>query len=128
MAISGTFRHLKAWQKAFDLAQSLYRATRSFPREEVFGLTSQIRRAAVSVVSNIAEGKGRASDKDLLRFLGNAKGSLFELETQIVLSERLCYLNKTDAQRLIAQITETGKLISGLMRALGPAPDVRGAA
>ncbi len=126
--MSGTFRDLKAWQKAFDLAQSLYRATRSFPREEVFGLTSQIRRAAVSVVSNIAEGKGRASDKDLLRFLGNAKGSLFELETQIVLSERLCYLNKTDAQRLIAQITETGKLISGLMRALGPAPDVRGAA
>jgi len=126
--MSGTFRDLKAWQKAFDLAQSLYRATRSFPREEVFGLTSQIRRAAVSVVSNIAEGKGRASDKDLLRFLGNAMGSLFELETQIVLSERLCYLNKTDAQRLIAQITETGKLISGLMRALGPAPDVRGAA
>jgi four helix bundle protein len=126
--MSGTFRDLKAWQKAFELAQSLYRATRSFPREEVFGLTSQIRRAGVSVVSNIAEGKGRASDKDLLRFLGNARGSLFELETQIALSESLCYLNKTDAQRLIEQITETGKLISGLMRALGPAPDVRGVA
>jgi four helix bundle protein len=63
-------------------------------------------------VSKVAEGKGRASDGDLLRFLGNAKGSLFELETQIALSESLCYLNKADAQRLIAQITETGTLIS----------------
>ena len=61
--MSGTFRDLKAWQKAFDLALSMYRVTRSFPREEAFGLTSQMRRAAVSVVSNIAEGKGRASDK-----------------------------------------------------------------
>lgn len=92
--MSGTFRDLKAWQKAFDLALSMYRVTRSFPREEAFGLTSQMRRAAVSVVSNIAEGKGRASDKDLLRFLGNAKGSLFELETQTALSESLCYLTK----------------------------------
>jgi len=86
-----------------------------------------MRRAAVSVVSNIAEGKGRASDKDLLRFLGNAKGSLFELETQTALSESLCYLTKTDAERLLGQITKTGKLISGLMRALSPAPDSRGA-
>ena len=76
--MSSTFRDLKAWQKSFELALSAYSITRSFPREEMYGLTTQIRRAAVSVVSNIAEGKGRASDKDLLRFLGNAKGSLFE--------------------------------------------------
>jgi four helix bundle protein len=82
------------------------------------GLTSQIRRAAVSVVSNIAEGKGRASDKDLLRFLGNAKGSLFELETQVALSESLAYIDQIDAQVLIGQITETGKLI-------GQRPDTR---
>jgi four helix bundle protein len=126
--MSGTFKDLMAWQRAFDLALSVYAATRTFPREEAFGLTSQIRRAAVSLVSNIAEGKGRASDKDLLRFLGNSKGSLFELETQIALSERLCYLSKSDAQNLMAQITETGKLISGLMRALRPQADSRSAA
>ncbi len=118
--MSGTFRDLKAWQKAFELAFQVYQVTRSFPREEMYGLTSQIRRAAVSVASNIAEGKGRASDKDLQRFLGNAKGSLFELETQLALSERLSYLNHNDAENLISQITETGKLVSGLMRALTP--------
>jgi four helix bundle protein len=71
--MSGTFRDLKAWQKAFDLALEIYRVTRSFPREKMYGLTSQVRRAAVSAVSNIAEGKGRASNKELLRFLGIAK-------------------------------------------------------
>lgn len=120
--MSGTFRDLKSWQKAFDLALDVYRVTRCFPREEMYGLTSQLRRAAVSVLSNIAEGKGRASDKDLLRFLGNAKGSLFELETQLALAERLSYLAKTEAQRLQDEITETGKLLSGLMRAFDQAP------
>jgi four helix bundle protein len=119
-SMSGTFKDLKSWQRAFDLALDIYGVTRSFPREEMYGLTSQLRRAAVSVVSNIAEGKGRASDKDLLRFLGNAKGSLFELETQVALSERLSYMTDADAMRVIAKITETGKLISGLMRALTP--------
>lgn len=71
--MSGTFKDLKSWQKAFDLTLNIYRVTKSFPREEIYGLTSQMRRAAVSVVSNIAEGKGRASDKDLLRYLGIAK-------------------------------------------------------
>jgi len=118
--MSGTFRDLKAWQKAFELALEVYQVTRSFPREEMYGLTSQVRRAAVSAVSNIAEGKGRASDKELLRFLGIAKGSLFELETQIALSESLSYLSKNDAQALIGKVTETGKLVSGLMRAFEP--------
>src|SRR5437016_9098630 len=115
--MSGTFRDLKYWQKAFDLAFNVYNVTKRFPREETYGLVAQLRRAAVSVVSNIAEGKGRASDKDLLRFLGNAKGSLFELETQVALSERLSYLNQSDARELISEITQTGKLLSGLMRA-----------
>jgi four helix bundle protein len=110
------------------LASDVYKITRSFPREEIYGLTSQMRRAAVSVPSNIAEGKGRASDKDLLRFLGNAKGSLFELETQVALSEQLAYLSHNDAQRLIGQITETGKLVSGLMRAVTPPPGVKSVA
>jgi four helix bundle protein len=110
------------------LAFHAYTATRNFPREEMYGLTSQIRRAAVSVASNIAEGKGRASDKDLMRFLGNAKGSLFELETQVALSERLSYLSHTEAKGLIAEITETGKLVSGLMRAVTPAAEVKSVA
>lgn len=115
--MSGTFRDLKCWQKAFDLSLTIYNATRSFPKEETFGLTSQLRRAAVSVVSNIAEGKGRNSDKDLLRFLANARGSLFELETQISLSERLGYIGRPESAELLAQISETGKLINGLIRA-----------
>ena len=122
--MSGTFRDLKAWQKAFELALDVYRITRSFPREEIYGLTSQVRRAAVSAVSNIAEGKGRASDKELLRFLGIAKGSLFELETQISLSESLSYVSKDEAQALIGKVTETGKLVSGLMRAFEPAREL----
>jgi four helix bundle protein len=126
--MSGTFRDLKVWQKAFELAFHLYKTTHSFPREEMYGLSSQIRSAAVSVASNIAEGKGRASDKDLLRFLGNAKGSLFELETQVALAERLSYVSHNDAQILIAEITETGKLVSGLMRAVTPAENVKSVA
>jgi four helix bundle protein len=78
--MSGTFRDLESWQKAFHLALAVYSATRAFPREETYGLTIQLRRAAVSVVSNIAEGKGRTSDKELLQFLSTAKGSLFELK------------------------------------------------
>lgn len=126
--MSGTFRDLKAWQRAFELAVSLYRLTARLPKEELYGLTSQIRRAAVSVVSNIAEGKGRASDRDLLRFLGNAKGSLFELETQIELAERLSYISAPEARKEIQQITETGKLVSGLMRALDPGTHSRSVA
>ena len=75
--MSGTFRDLQSWQKAFQLTIEVYSVTRMFPREETYGLTSQLRRAAVSVVSNIAESKGRSTDKDALHFLSNAKGSLF---------------------------------------------------
>lgn len=75
--MSGTYRDLKAWQRAFDLTVRIYEATRVFPRDEAYGLTSQLRRAAVSVVSKIAEGKGRNSDRDTLRFLANARGFAF---------------------------------------------------
>jgi four helix bundle protein len=85
--MSGTFRDLEVWQKAFSLSLTVYSATRTFPKEETYGLASQLRRAAVSVVSNIAEGKGRSSDKELLHFLSNASGSLFELETQLELAK-----------------------------------------
>ena len=76
------YTDLKAWQGAKDLALEIYRCTRTFPRDELYGLTSQMRQAAVSVPSNIAEGKGRYSQKELLQFLFRARGSLLELETQ----------------------------------------------
>lgn len=115
--MSGTFRDLKCWQKALDLTLLIYRATRTFPKDEVYGLTSQLRRAAVSVVSNIAEGKGRFSDKELLQFLGIAKGSLFEVETQLLLAEHLAYLNAKQAEELAAQVGETGRLLNGFIKA-----------
>jgi four helix bundle protein len=80
VSMSGTYRDLKAWQAAMALVREIYRLTREFPKEETYGLTIQLRKAAVSIASNIAEGKGRSSDKELLRFLSNAKGSLFEVE------------------------------------------------
>jgi len=115
--MSGTYRDLRAWQKAFDLALVIYEATRTFPKDETYGLSSQLRRAAVSVVSNIAESKGRCSDKDTLRFLANARGSLFEVETQIGLAERLSYIEKTRAEHIISEASEVGKVLNGLMRA-----------
>jgi four helix bundle protein len=87
--MSGTYRDLKAWQTAMTLVGDVYRLTQEFPRDETYGLTSQLRRAAVSIASNIAEGKGRSSDKELLHFLSNAKGSLFEVETQVIVADRL---------------------------------------
>jgi four helix bundle protein len=118
--MSGTFRDLESWQKAFDLTLSVYSVTRTFPKEEVYGLTIQLRRAAVSVVSNIAEGKGRSSDKELLQFLAIAKGSLFEVETQLELAQHLSYLSASQAQNLASKVNETGRLLNGLMRAFRP--------
>lgn len=118
--MSGTFRDLESWQKAFDLALSVYSVTRTFPKEETYGLTIQLRRAAVSVVSNIAEGKGRSSDKELLQFLATAKGSLFEVETQLELAKHLSYLSASQAETLASKVSETGRLLNGLMRAFRP--------
>src|SRR5215212_604854 len=83
------YRELIGWQLAIDLAEEVYAATRDFPRDEQFGLTNQVRRAAVSIPSNIAEGQGRGTTKDFIHFLNMACGSLQEVETQILLSERL---------------------------------------
>jgi len=117
--MSGTLRDLKCWQKALNLSVSIYRISKSFPRDEMFGLTS-LRRASVSAVSNIAEGKGRSSEKELVRFLANARGSLFEMEAQITLAERLSDLSQADATKLLLMAAETGKMINGLMRTTLP--------
>src|SRR5438094_5050097 len=110
------YRELIAWQKAMDLVENVYRITRAFPREEVYGLTNQIRRAAVSIPSNIAEGQGRLSRGEFKQFLGHARGSVFELESQILIARNLGYLNLEDAAALIERITEIGKLLNGLVK------------
>jgi four helix bundle protein len=89
--MSGRYEDLDAWRLAMDLVESIYRHTRQFPDAERYGLTSQLRRAAVSVPNNIAEGKGRSSDRELVQFLNHARGSLYELQTQIQLARRLKY-------------------------------------
>jgi len=114
--MSGTYEDLRAWQVAMELVLSVYRASQLFPEEEKYGLSSQIRRAAVSVVSNIAEGKGRASDKELLQFLSHARGSLYEVQTQITIAARLGYIGPKVAASLSSQAAEAGRLLNGLIR------------
>jgi four helix bundle protein len=116
------FRDLIAWEKARRLAVAVYRQTQQFPRIEVYGLTQQLRRAAVSVVSNIAEGQGRRSVKENLNFLGIARGSLFEVETQIVISQDLEYISEQAATTLIEQTVEVIRVVNGLIRHLERPP------
>jgi four helix bundle protein len=98
-----SYRDLIAWQKAMDFVVEVYRVTQCFPREEQYGITSQLRRAVVSVPSNIAEGQGRQTTGEFRQFLGHARGSLLEIETQILLSERLHYLEHQAANGLLEQ-------------------------
>lgn len=104
-------RSLKAWQKAIELVEHVYAATASFPREELFGLASQMRRAAVSVPANIAEGAARTGTKELLRFLGIAAASLSELDTHVEIAKRLGYLKDDSLQR---EIDAVSALLMGL--------------
>jgi four helix bundle protein len=116
------FRDLIVWQRSMKLAGVVYAATKPFPQEEMFGLTSQIRRAAVSVPSNIAEGHGRLTDNGFAVFLGQARGSLFEVETQIELASTLGYIKATDARKIIADCEEVGKMLNGLLNTLKEKP------
>lgn len=111
-------RKLRAFELADQLALSVYRATRSFPREEQFGLTSQLRRAAVSVASNLVEGCARSSTADYIRFLDMAFGSAREVEYQISLASRLEYLDPENAAALSQQANETAKVLAGLLKSL----------
>ena len=112
------YRDLIVWQKAMDLVERAYIETRRIPKEELYGLTSQLRRAVVSIPSNIAEGQGRRTNKDFLQFLAIAKGSLQESETQILIAERLRYLEKNSTDELIALCAEENRLLHGLMNAI----------
>lgn len=114
------YQKLEAWQMAMDLVEEVYKRTRSFPKEELFGLTSQMRRAVVSMPSNIAEGASRAGSKEFLHFLHIARGSASELETQFLLAKRLGLLSETD--ELMASLTSVKRLINGLIRSLKETP------
>ncbi len=113
--MSDNYRDLIAWQKAKTLALNVYRFTRVFPREEIYGLSSQMRRAAVSVPSNIAEGKGRHSHKEFVQFLYHARGSLLELETQISIARDLLYIDLQVFERLESETQELGRILNGLI-------------
>lgn len=109
-------RDLIVWQKAMNLVEAVYSATASFPKEERYALTSQMRRAVVSVPANIAEGQGRRLTKEYLYFLANARGSLLELDTHLEIATRLGYLGKTTYQELKDQLDEVGRMLNGLMK------------
>src|SRR5438876_464818 len=113
-----SYRDLVAWQKAMDLVELVYSTTHDWPKEELYGLTTQARRAVVSIPSNIAEGQGRASTKEFLHHLSIARGSLLELETQALVAQRLGYLQSEVAERLLISAAEVSRLISGLARSL----------
>ena len=113
------FRELKVWNKAHQLTLDVYRATKSFPREELYNLTNQIRRAAVSIGANIAEGAGKNSRPEFSRFLQIALGSASELEYHILLSRDLDYLAPEIYQHLSENVVETKKMLSGFMQYLG---------
>ncbi|MGD9855015.1 MAG: four helix bundle protein [Planctomycetaceae bacterium] len=112
------FRDLQVWQKAHHLALQVYLVTKSFPKDELYSLTSQLRRSTVSVPSNIAEGCGREGDAELARFLQIAMGSASEAEYQIILARELGYLPTNDANELISSFQEVKRMISGLLRRL----------
>jgi four helix bundle protein len=114
-----SYRDLVAWQKAMDLVTAIYQITASFPKEELYGLTSQLRRAAVSVPSNIAEGQGRRGAAEFRHFLRQASGSLMELETQMMIAERLLYVAPESANRILERSAEVGRILNGLINSLG---------
>ena len=111
-----SYRDLFAWQKAMDLVEAVCRATDGWPKKELYGLTSQVCRAAVSVPSNIAEGQGRHSTKEFLHHLPIANGSLHEVETQLLIAQRLGYLKEPTCESLLSQAAEVGRLLHGLVR------------
>ena len=112
------FEKLNIWQKAMDLVAEIYKATEQFPNEEKYGLTSQMRRSAVSIPSNIAEGSGRNSNQQFNYFLGIASGSTSELITQTFLSERLKLINKETSEKIVDQCVEISKMNISLQKSL----------
>lgn len=122
MLKKSSYRDLRIWREAVDLAFATYQATAGFPKHELYGLTSQMRRAAVSIPSNIAEGKGHSSGGDFGRFLLHARGSLLELQTQIVIAQGLEYLTPEQGENLTRLGDDLGRGLNGLIQAVRGAP------
>jgi four helix bundle protein len=112
------YKDLIAWQKAMDLVSVLYDATDDFPKRETYSLTDQMRRAAVSVPSNIAEGQAHFSRREFRHFLRHSCGSLAELETQILIAQRRNYLSESQVIELLGRTHEVGRILSGLLNSL----------
>ena len=118
MTIIRSYKDLKVWQVGCELVKSVYTASSLFPQEELYGLTQQLRRAAVSVPSNIAEGYGRGSSVEYLRFLRIARGSLYEIETQLILCRNLDFCDDNQYQNISAQMVECSKMLQGLIKSI----------
>lgn len=116
-----SFRDLGVWKRGMDLVVGCYRLSEAFPKSETYGLSSQLRRAAVSIPSNIAEGHTRQHTREFLHFVSIAQGSLAELETQILIAERLAYVTTEQIQPLLFEITELGRMLS--MPKIGPSKE-----
>jgi four helix bundle protein len=112
------FKELLIWQKAIELCVNIYKAASSFPKDELFGLNTQMKRSAVSIAANISEGAGRNSDKEFLQFLGIANGSSYELQTHIVIAEKVGLLDADFADTLLEQLDEIQKMNRGLQQHL----------
>ena len=118
MAKVSSYRDLIVWQKAMDMTESLYRIVKKLPKEETYALSDQMRRAAISIPSNIAEGFGRNSKKEYLQFLYIANGSICELETQLMLCVRINYLKESEIQSILTLLSEIGKIIMTITKKL----------
>lgn len=112
------FRKILVWQKSITLVTKIYKATSTFPKEEMFGLTSQIRRSSVSIPSNITEGSGRESNKDFLRFLYISLGSIFEMQTQLEIAKNIIYLKEEEFNNLYEDSREIERMLASLIRKL----------
>ena len=117
---SSNYKELKVWQKAMDLTVEVYKLVKLLPKEETYALSDQMRRAVVSIPSNIAEGQGRNSDKEFIQFLSIARGSLWELETQIEICLRIGYIDQSLATNIYNLIAEISKMLNALSNSLKP--------
>jgi len=113
-----SYRDLAVWQKSVTLIVDSYKLTRRFPRTEQYALSSQLQRAAASVAANIAEGAGRRNLGEYIHFLGIARGSLMELETHVIVAQRLAFLTSTEADSVLRSAGEVGRMLAGLIRSL----------
>ena len=117
---SSNYKELKVWQKAMDLTVEVYKLVKLLPKEETYALSDQMRRAVVSIPSNIAEGQGRNSDKEFIQFLSIARGSLWELETQIEICLRIGYIDQNLTTTIYNLIAEISKMLNALSNSLKP--------